>query len=192
MQISEGAFLLPFHFWLPLLPSHFCPFVSNVFFGIFLFSSRRKKRKQTKKKQIEEKKCKEGRELTFKLSLYPLTLAPAFGLLFLPYCFKCFLLGICFFSSKRKEKKHKEKKHHRKEKKFREGRSLHLFSCFCIWDEALILLSFLHIPSTLSFSPSSSLVFHIFSKLCATQVRELSWALEIEWAKNEVREEGGT
>jgi hypothetical protein len=50
------------------------------------------------------------------------------------------------------------------------------------------LLSPFHIPSTLSFPPSSSLVFHVSSKLCATQARELSQALEMEWAGNEVRE----
>jgi hypothetical protein len=35
MHRNEGAFLqastMPFHFWLPLLPSPFCPSVSNVF-----------------------------------------------------------------------------------------------------------------------------------------------------------------
>jgi hypothetical protein len=35
MQRREGAFFqaptLPSHFWLSLLPPHFCPFVSNMF-----------------------------------------------------------------------------------------------------------------------------------------------------------------
>ncbi len=55
----------------------------------------------------------------------------------------------------------------------------------------LFLLSPLHISSMLSSSPSLSLVFHISSKLCATQAQELSRALEMEWARNEVREVGG-
>ncbi len=63
---------------------------------------------------------------------------------------------------------------------------------FCIWDEALFLPSSpLHAPSTLSSPPSSSLVSHVSSKLCATQVWELFWALEIEWAGNEVMEVWG-
>jgi hypothetical protein len=34
-------------------------------------------------------------------------------------------------------------------------------------------------------------VSHVSSKLCATQAQELSRALEMEWARNEVREVGG-
>jgi hypothetical protein len=49
----------------------------------------------------------------------------------------------------------------------------------------LLFLSPLHIPSTLSFVPSSSLVSHVASKLCATQAQQL------ERARNEVREVGG-
>jgi hypothetical protein len=89
------------------------------------------------------------------------------------------------------KKTHKEKKnHHKEEKNVKKGRSLPFFSRFCIWDEALLLLSPLHIPSTLNFPPSWSLVFHISSKLCATQAQELSLALEMEWTGNEVREVG--
>ncbi len=54
-----------------------------------------------------------------------------------------------------------------------------------------LLLPFpLHLLSTLSSPPSSSLVSHVSSKLYATQARELSWALEMEWARNEVKEVG--
>ncbi len=224
MQRKEGAFFqtlaLPFHFWLPLLPSHFCPSFQKVFTGKLLIKTQKKKKKKKtieKKKnaengwsfpsssyfalsllaptptfpllpfcfkhflltsscfQAKEKKrkpqrkkiCKERRELTFKLSLCFSLLALAFGLLFLPFNFKRFLLGIFFFSSKRKERKTQREKNHREEKKCKKGRA-HT-SRFCIWGEALLLLSPLHIPSMLSSPPSSSLASHISSKVCAIQ-----------------------
>ncbi len=114
MQRREGAFLqgptLPFHFQFPLLPSHFCPSVSNIFFDIFFFSSRRKE----KKNHREEKNAEKGRSFLsssyFALSL----LAPAFALSLLPFCFKCFLLAsFCFqaiFFKKTIEKKKNAKK----------------------------------------------------------------------------------
>jgi hypothetical protein len=59
------------------------------------------------------------------------------------------------------KKKNTKKKNHKEEKKNVEKReSLRFFSHFCIWDEALLLLSPFHIPSMLSSPPSSSLVFH--------------------------------
>jgi len=121
MQRREGAYLqafvLPFHFWLPLLASCFYTFVSSI-----------------------------------------LSLASSF--------------------SQAKEKK--EKKNHREKKDAKKGESLFFFSCFCIWDEVLLLLSPLHIPSTLSSPLSSSLVSHVSLKLCVTQIRELSRALEMK------------
>ncbi len=84
-----------------------------------------------------------------------------------------------------------KKKNHRKKMNAKKGESLPFFFCFCIWDKSLLLFSPFHIPSTLSFPPSSSLVSHISSKLCATRAWELSQALEMEWAGNEVREVGG-
>jgi len=108
---------LPSHFWLPLLASCFCPFVSSAF--SFASSSF----------QIDEEK-----------------------------------------------EKHKEKKNHRKKKKCRGGREL----TFLLWDETFLLLFPFHILSMSSFSPSSSLVFHISSKLYATQAQELSPVLEME------------
>jgi len=67
--------------------------------------------------------------------------------------------GVYLFSKRRGKKKTQRKKNHREEKKNAEkGGSLLIFSRFCIWDEALLLLSTLHIPSTLSSPPSSSLV----------------------------------
>jgi len=112
MQRREGIFLqapvLPFHFWVPLLPSHFCPSVSNAF-PWHLLLLKEKKRKE-KKNHIEKKKCKEGKELSFKLSLCPLT----FGSHFCPPAsalpFQTLSLGIFFFSSRRKEKKRETKK----------------------------------------------------------------------------------
>jgi hypothetical protein len=74
--------------------------------------------------------------------------------------------GVFFSSIKRKKnigKKNVEK-----------GGSLPLLSHFYIWDEVLLLPSPLHVPSMLSFPPSSSLVSHVCSKLCGIQVQELS------------------
>jgi hypothetical protein len=116
-------------------------------------------------------------------------LVPTFGLLFLPFRFKHFLLGIFFISNIRKKGKTQRKKNRREEKKMeRKERTYLFFSCFCIWDETLLLLSPLHIPSTLSSPPSSSLVSHVSLKLCATQAPKLSWVLKMEWAGNEVKE----
>ncbi len=118
-------------------------------------------------KKTTKKKPREGKELTFKLPLCLLTLVPTPTLLF-----QTLSHGIFFFSSKRK-KKHKKtlpkKKKTIKKKNAEKGGRLLFFSCFCIWDEALFLLSPLHIPSMLSSSPSSSLVSHVSLKLCATQ-----------------------
>jgi hypothetical protein len=71
MQVKEGAYLqtpaLPFHFWLLLLPSRFCPPASALLFptlspSIFFFSSKKKEKKHKEKKTIEKKKMqrKEG------------------------------------------------------------------------------------------------------------------------------------
>jgi hypothetical protein len=76
--------------------------------------------------------------------------------------------GVFFVSSRRKEKKPREKKNAKK------GGSLPFFSYFYVWDEALLLHSSLHVPSMLSSPPSSSLMSHVSSKLCATQAWELS------------------
>jgi hypothetical protein len=110
MQRREGAFFqalaLPSHFLFLLLPSHFCPSISNAF-SQHLFLLKYKKRK----KIIEEKKnVEKGGSLPssscFALSL----LAPVFNLMFLPFRFKHFFLGIFFISSKRKERKTQRKK----------------------------------------------------------------------------------
>jgi len=90
------------------------------------FSSFQAKEKKTqrKKNHREEKICREGKELTFKLPLYPLTFGSCFCPLAFALPFQTFFLGIFFFSSRRKDKKHKEKKNRRKEKKCRERREL--------------------------------------------------------------------
>jgi len=161
-ELSFKLLLYPF-----TLCSCFCPLASTCLFqtlshGIFFFLNRLKKNKE--KKTIEKKKCREGKEFTFKLSFSPFT----FGSCFYPLVF-AFLLQtpspLHFFSQA--EGKNTIKKKTNVEK----GGSLTFFSCFCIWDEALLLLSPLHIPSMLSTPPSSSLVSHISSKLCATQAR---------------------
>jgi len=163
----EGAYLqalaLPSHFWLMLLPFRFKLFSRSIFF----FSSEREKNYTVKKK------CKEGKELTFKLLFCPLT----FGFCFWPLIFGLSFQALSpwhFFFKWKKKEKHKEKKNHREEKNAKNGRSLPFFSRFYIWDEALLLLFPFHIPSTLSSPPSSSLVSHVSLKLCVIQDRELS------------------
>ncbi len=68
------------------------------------FQAKEKKKNTKEKKTINKKKCKEGKELTFKLPLYPLI----FGSYFYPsvstLSFQALSLGIFFFSNKRKKK----------------------------------------------------------------------------------------
>jgi hypothetical protein len=71
----------------------------------------------------------------------------------LPFHFKRFLLASSSQIEGKKEKKIIEKK-----KNAEKGGSLPFFSRFYIWDETVLLLSPLHIPSMLSSPPSSSLV----------------------------------
>jgi preprotein translocase subunit YajC len=103
--------------------------------GIFFFSNIRKKKTQRKKNHIEEKKCKEGRELTFKLPLYPLIFGSWLCLLVSAFLFQTFSFSIFFFSNKRKrKKKHREEKKCRKGKELTFKLSLWLLifgSCFC-------------------------------------------------------------
>jgi hypothetical protein len=63
MQRNEGAYLqaltLPFHFWLPLLASCFCPFVSST----FSFASSSSSQAEGKKKYHKEKKTIEKKKM---------------------------------------------------------------------------------------------------------------------------------
>jgi len=147
---------------------------------IFFFSSRRKGNKNKKNKTIRKKNAKKRGNLFSNFHFTFSLLTFAFSILFLPIRFKHFLLGIFFFSSRRKERKTQRKKTITKYIYAKKGRSLSFFSCFYIWDEALLFLSPFHIPSTLNSPPSSSLMSHISSKLYAIQARELSPALEME------------
>jgi len=78
----ERAYLqaptLPFHFWFPLLPFYFKCFL----LASFSSQTKEKKRKTKKKNHREEKKCKEGREFSFKLPLCPVTFNSRFCLHF--------------------------------------------------------------------------------------------------------------
>jgi hypothetical protein len=55
----EGAYLqapaLPFHFWLPLLPSRFCTSISSVLLAYFSSQTKEKKNTHRKKKHKEKK-----------------------------------------------------------------------------------------------------------------------------------------
>jgi hypothetical protein len=122
-----------------------------------------KHRKDKTYKETTKKKPREGREFTFKLSVCPFILNSWFCR-FVSSTFSWHLLLL-----KQKKREHKENKNHRKLKKTEKGKSLLFFFCFYIWDEAFLLPSSLHIHSTLSSPPSSSLVFHVSSKLYAIQ-----------------------
>jgi hypothetical protein len=100
-----------------------------------------------RKKTIEKKKCKEGRELSFKLSFCLLTFGSCFYPPISALLFQMLSLDIFFFSSRRKEKKN-----HREEKKCREGKefSFKLSLCpltfgshFCLHVFALLFQHFL-------------------------------------------------
>jgi hypothetical protein len=62
--------------------SRFYPFVSNTFsWHLFLLKQNKRKQNKGKKNHNEKKNCRERRELSFKLLLYPLT----FGSCFYPF-----------------------------------------------------------------------------------------------------------
>ncbi len=94
----EGAYLQA-----PTLPSllaaTFTLLFQTFFHDIFFFSNKRKeKQKQRKKNHRKENKCRERRELSFKLALCLLT----FGSHFCPsVSIQTLSLGIFFFSSKK-------------------------------------------------------------------------------------------
>ncbi len=94
--------------------------------GIFFISSSKKKEKKRKNKTIEEKKtCKEGKELTFKLLLCPLTFDSRFCFLVLHFHFKCFVLTSSFYQVEEKKKTTEKKKNAKK------GRELTFKLLFC-------------------------------------------------------------
>jgi hypothetical protein len=165
----EGReFTFKFLFCLLTFVFHFCPPAFALPFqafspSIFFFSNKRKEKKRHRKKKNVEK----GRN-------FPLSSQSAFS-------FQVLSFDIFFFANRRKEKK-TQKKNPGEKKNAKKGRSLPFFSRFYIWDEALLLLSPLHISSTLSFPPFSIFKPSVFisSKLCATQAHELSRALEME------------
>jgi hypothetical protein len=69
-----------------------------------------KKINQRKKNHREKKKCKEGRELSFKLPFYPLFFGSHFCLPTFALLFQTLSLDMFLFSSRKKEKKTKKKK----------------------------------------------------------------------------------
>jgi preprotein translocase subunit YajC len=169
-KVFFQALAPPSHFWLPLLPFYYtCFFLASYFSQV-----EEKKTKTKEKNHREEKNAKKGGNLLLNSCLALSLLALTFDLVFLPFCFKRIFLGIFFFSSIKKQKKtQKKKKTIEKKKNAEKGGNLPFFSCFYIWDETFLLLFPLHIPSTLSFPPSSSLVSHVSLKRCATQAHEL-------------------
>jgi uncharacterized membrane protein len=80
--------------------------------GVFLFSIIQGKKTQRKKR------CRKGRQFSFKLPLYPLT----FGSYFYPFVFALMFqtlsLNIFFFSSRKKKNHREEKKIQKKERAY--------------------------------------------------------------------------
>ncbi len=93
MQRREGAFLQAF-----ILPSHFCPFVSNAFSWHLLLLKHKKIKKNTKKKKIVEK----GRNFPLSSRSTLSLLAPVYAFLLFPFCFKHFLLASSSFQVEKK------------------------------------------------------------------------------------------
>ncbi len=148
---------MPFHFWLPLLP---------LYFKHFLLASSFSQVEEKKKKTLKKKKnAKKWRSLPSSFHSTLSLLAPTFGLLFLPFCFKHFLLRIFFFSSRREKKiTQKKKKNHRGKKKCREGREL------------TFLFSLLHLgwsaPLDFSSPHSFNIELSTFLKPCVSRLPE--------------------
>jgi len=126
MQRREGTYLqalaLPFHFWLLLLPSYFCTFISNAFSSHLLLF------KQRKEKNTKKKKCRERERAYLQAPALPshfwLLLLPSF---FCPFVSNTFYWHLLLLKQKKKKTIEKKKKNAKK------GGSLPL------------LLSFLHL-----------------------------------------------
>jgi hypothetical protein len=91
------AFVLPSHFWLPLLP---------FYFKHFLLASSSSQAKK-KKKKTKKKKCRKRKALSFKLPLYPLNFGSCFSLPTFALMFQMFSYSIFFFSNIMGKKMHK-------------------------------------------------------------------------------------
>jgi len=128
MQRREGvfpqAFTMPSHFWLLLRPFTFAFLFQMFSRSIFFFSCRKKNAK--KGGSLLSSSC-------FAFSFF----ASIFGLMFLPFRFKRFFLGIFFFSSKKKEIKTQRKK------KKKKGKELTYFQAFILpshfWPHVFVL-----------------------------------------------------
>ncbi len=159
MQRKERAFLqvptLPFHFWVLLLPSHLCPFISNTFSWHLLLLKQKKRKKTKKKNHREEKNAKKRRSFPLKSHSALSPFGSHFWLLTYALLFQTLSPDIFFFSSKKKQK---NKKNHREKQKCNEGRAY--FQAFILPSHFLLLLMasyFCHfVSNTFSSAFSSS------------------------------------
>jgi len=90
---------LALDFALSLLPFYFKHFILTYSFSQI-----------EKKKNHREKKCKERRELTFKISFCPLTFGSCFWLPIFAFSFQAFSPWHLLYLKHKKKKKNKEKK----------------------------------------------------------------------------------
>jgi len=112
-QEKKGSLLSSSRSTLSILAFAFALLFQMLSLGIFFFSSRKKK----KKNHIEEKICRERKELTFKLPFCPLIFGSHFYLPTFAFPFQVFSFSIFFFSRRRKEKKNTKKKKKTEKKK---------------------------------------------------------------------------
>jgi len=120
-ELTFKLSLCPLTFGSCVCPPIFAFLFQVLSLGIFLFSSRRGKKNIKKKNQKEENICREGKELTFKLLLYPFTFGSCFCLPTFALLFQVFSHGIFFFSSRRKKKHTKKRKTIEKKKYAKKG-----------------------------------------------------------------------
>jgi preprotein translocase subunit YajC len=135
-------------------PTSTLPF-QTLSHGIFFSSSRKKEEKNKKENHKEKKKCREGKELSFKLSFCPFTFGSFFCRPTSTLLFQMLSHGIFFFSNKRNEKKnHIEKKKCKERREF----SFKLLLCSLTFGSR-----FCPPTSTLLFQILSPSIFLFFS-----------------------------
>jgi hypothetical protein len=135
---------------------HFYPFISSTFSSHLFSSQAKEKKRKEKMNHREEKECRERRELSFKLPLYPFSFGSCFCFPSFAFLFQTLSLGIFFFSSKRKEKKTKKKKFIKKKKNVDNRGSFPSSSCYAF--------SFLVLTSTLLFQTFFPKIFFFSSR----------------------------
>jgi hypothetical protein len=146
------------------LPSSFCsafsllvlasafPFLHFHFMCFLLASSSfqvvKKKNHKEKKNHRKEKTCKEGKELTFKFLLCPLTFDSRFCFPVLHFHFKCFILTFSFYQVEGEKKTTKKNKYAKRRREL----TFKLLFCPFTFGSHFCLLTFALLFQALSLS----------------------------------------